>query len=327
MPTTEQELFFYNGDGVGCENLANYRPCGLHPVILGDVLPKPGTCVNDEAKKPRYRIAQKLGYGGFSTVWLARDLDEERYVAVKVCRGSDHAVQSNEVTILRQIHRNGLGKPGYTNIIEIHDVFTIRGPNGFHECLVTEVVLPLHSVSVLQNYSPPQVTKQLLRAFDFLHGEGVVHGDPHYANFGIAIPRLQQFDEGAIADYFADPPLIPVVPRDASFPRDSVPSYIAETVPLGSFVLDKKCLPSSEEVCLKVFDFGRACWTDKIDKLPGAAPPTVRPPEVYMHDLSGGRIGSVWSVEADIWAIGCTVSHLIEACMVHICKQIDRHTR
>lgn len=81
--------------------------------------------------------------------------------------------------------------------------------------------------------------------------------DPNYANFGIAIPGLQQFDEEAIADYFADPPIIPVVPRDPSFPRESIPSYIAEKVSLGSFILEKKAFPLSEEVCFKVFDFGR----------------------------------------------------------------------
>lgn len=77
MAFTEQDLFFYNGDGIGFEDLANYKPCGLHPIILGDILPKTSTCINEEAKQPRYRIAQKLGFGAFSTVWLARDLIEE----------------------------------------------------------------------------------------------------------------------------------------------------------------------------------------------------------------------------------------------------------
>lgn len=130
-----------------------------------------------------------------------------------------------------------------------------------------------------------------------------------------------------------------MVPRDPSFPRDSVPSYITEKVSLASFILDKQCFPLSEEVCFKVFDFGRgksitcshvilqvysqpgfilACYADTTAReLPGAAPPTIRPPEVHMHSLSGGRIGSVWSREADIWAIGSIVSHFIELCIKH----------
>ena len=44
------------------ESVLNYRPGGYHPVALGDTL-----------KNGRYKIYHKLGYGGFSTVWVARD--------------------------------------------------------------------------------------------------------------------------------------------------------------------------------------------------------------------------------------------------------------
>lgn len=44
------------------ENVLNYRPGGYHPVALGDTL-----------SDGRYKICHKLGYGGFSTVWVARD--------------------------------------------------------------------------------------------------------------------------------------------------------------------------------------------------------------------------------------------------------------
>ena len=47
------------------ESLYNYRPGGFHPVNLGDTL-----------QDGRYVIRHKLGYGGFSTVWLARDTQE-----------------------------------------------------------------------------------------------------------------------------------------------------------------------------------------------------------------------------------------------------------
>ncbi|OKP14466.1 hypothetical protein PENSUB_14078 [Penicillium subrubescens] len=32
----------------------------------------------------RYHIVDKLGFGGYSTVWLARDSHLQRYVAVKI---------------------------------------------------------------------------------------------------------------------------------------------------------------------------------------------------------------------------------------------------
>lgn len=47
---------------VEAEPLHRYRPGGYHPVHLGDVL-----------KDGRYKILHKLGFGGYSTVWVARD--------------------------------------------------------------------------------------------------------------------------------------------------------------------------------------------------------------------------------------------------------------
>jgi hypothetical protein len=81
--------------------------------------------------------------------------------------------------------------------------------------------------------------------------------DPNYANFGVAIPELQAFDEETIAEYFANPQIIPVVPRDPSFQRDSVPSYVADSVSIQSFIKDEGAFPENEDVCLKVLDFGR----------------------------------------------------------------------
>lgn len=45
-----------------CEDLENYEPGGFHPVHLGDVY------------DDQYRVVHKLGFGGFSTVWLARNV-------------------------------------------------------------------------------------------------------------------------------------------------------------------------------------------------------------------------------------------------------------
>ncbi|KAG9233966.1 hypothetical protein BJ875DRAFT_377469, partial [Amylocarpus encephaloides] len=40
----------------------DYRPSKFHPIHLGD-----------RFKDGRYRVLRNLGYGAYSTVWLARD--------------------------------------------------------------------------------------------------------------------------------------------------------------------------------------------------------------------------------------------------------------
>lgn len=46
------------------ELLEQYCPGGFHPVALGDTF-----------HNGRYVIKHKLGWGGFATVWLARDIE------------------------------------------------------------------------------------------------------------------------------------------------------------------------------------------------------------------------------------------------------------
>jgi serine/threonine protein kinase len=71
---TAHDIFFYVASEGTCEDLLDYKPGGFHPIALGDILPKPQSCVNDLGKAPQYRVITKLGYGAFATVWLARDL-------------------------------------------------------------------------------------------------------------------------------------------------------------------------------------------------------------------------------------------------------------
>jgi serine/threonine-protein kinase SRPK3 len=56
------------------EEMSKYRPGGFHPVCLGDTF-----------KDGRYKIHHKLGWGGYSTVWLAKDT---KYITIKCVSNS-----------------------------------------------------------------------------------------------------------------------------------------------------------------------------------------------------------------------------------------------
>lgn len=56
----------------GVERLENNSPGDYHPIKIDDLL------------YGRYRIIDKLGYAGYSTIWLAHDDRQKHLVAVKV---------------------------------------------------------------------------------------------------------------------------------------------------------------------------------------------------------------------------------------------------
>ena len=59
-----EDISIYHDSNLLCsqEEMSMYRPGGFHPVCLGDTF-----------KDGRYKIYHKLGWGGYSTVWLAKD--------------------------------------------------------------------------------------------------------------------------------------------------------------------------------------------------------------------------------------------------------------
>lgn len=305
----DQELFFMNGDDLSYENFAMYRKYGYHPIVLGDVLPKAGTCETEKSKAPRYRVIHKLGFGAFATVWLARDLLECRWVAIKVCCGIDKPIFSRETNILRHIQQSDRACPGFENILILHEAFIISGPNGFHECLVTEVVATLQGVGIKQSWSRKDILRQIASAASLLHSRGFAHGDLHGDNFGVAVPGLQDIAEDDIMDHFlGDLEVIPVIPRDPTYPRDTLPAYVTPSALLGCFLQEQGRYPEPTSVTFKLLDFGRAFAVDRPPRhLPGGAPFHIRPPEVILYDITEGKAGSVWSKEADIWALGCAI--------------------
>jgi serine/threonine-protein kinase SRPK3 len=165
----------------GVEPIECYRKGGFHPIHIDDVL------------QNRYRIVNKLGYGAYGTIWLVEDLDSGRCAALKVLaaeadKDSDSEVKS-EVAILRHLKRRQLnadsdGSDGQEFLMEFFDDFKVEGPNGIHQCIVTEVLGPSIGTDVDEIYDeewyPIEIAKmlvtQVIRGVAYLHTCGVVHG-------------------------------------------------------------------------------------------------------------------------------------------------------
>ncbi|XP_068653011.1 uncharacterized protein [Aristolochia californica] len=156
------------------EGTDDYRRGGYHAVRTGDAF-----------KGGAYVIQSKLGWGHFSTVWLAWDTVHSRYVALKVQKSAQHYTEAamDEITILKQIAE---GDPEDKKcVVKLLDHFKHSGPNGQHVCMVFEYLgdnlltlikytdyrgMPLHMVK--------EICFHILVGLDYLHRQlSIIHTD------------------------------------------------------------------------------------------------------------------------------------------------------
>ena len=155
------------------ENLERYSSGGYHPVHLGD------TFANG-----RYKVVHKLGFGSYSTVWLARDELESKYVALKIIVACC-STSSSESSILRRLkdaRQDEIADSGGKFVLSLLDEFFIDGPNGRHRCLVTEPAACnlADSKEAGERWMFPlpaaySIVAQIVQGVAFMHRCGVVH--------------------------------------------------------------------------------------------------------------------------------------------------------
>lgn len=159
---------YLDGINEGLEALEDYQDGGFHPVHIGDTLGALG----------RYRVIHKLGHGGFGTVWLCRDIQHPGYVAVKVMAG-DVSPENVPDFALEGMDRSA---PGAEYIAIPLDFFSVKGPNGLHQCIVLPVLGPCVSpglwFSMRRDPGPVlrNMAYQAALAMNFLHKNGICHG-------------------------------------------------------------------------------------------------------------------------------------------------------
>ncbi|KAK6144283.1 hypothetical protein DH2020_021103 [Rehmannia glutinosa] len=156
------------------EGTEEYRRGGYHAVRIGDTFKHGG-----------YVVQSKLGWGHFSTVWLAWDTQKSVYVALKVQKSAQHYTEAamDEITILKQIAE---GDPEDEKcVVKLLDHFKHSGPNGQHVCMVFEYLgdnlltlikysdykgVPLHMVK--------EICFHILVGLDYLHRQlSIIHTD------------------------------------------------------------------------------------------------------------------------------------------------------
>ncbi|KAF3642620.1 SRSF protein kinase 1 [Capsicum annuum] len=156
------------------EGTDDYRRGGYHAVRIGDSF-----------NGGRYVVQSKLGWGHFSTVWLAWDTLVSRFVALKVQKSAQHYTEAamDEITILKQIAE--CDPDDKKCVVKLLDNFKHSGPNGQHVCMVFEYLgdnlltllkytdyrgLPIHMVK--------ELCFHVLVGLDYLHRQlSIIHTD------------------------------------------------------------------------------------------------------------------------------------------------------
>ncbi|KAI3321373.1 serine protein kinase [Xylariaceae sp. AK1471] len=284
-----------------CEWVEGYRPGGYHPVHLGDVF-------NDG----QYKVIRKLGNGSYSTVWLAHDLKNSRYVALKVLV-SEISESTNELRILRHISQVA-PLQGAQHITQLLDDFEHRGPNGLHKCLVFEPMGPTVNTMVeelpqfkprlwkMKVRYPPRMAKSILRqslqALTFLHDNKIAHGDFQPGNMLFALdyivtkPEDVLWQEESVESESISPPVRRLDGKEDLW----APRHLCAGQSLAPFV------NYAGDFTIKLSDMGGAYFFTNPPTKP-IIPRGLRAPELILT----GAVNNTF----DVWSFGCLVFELI----------------
>ncbi|TDZ15304.1 Serine/threonine-protein kinase SRPK [Colletotrichum orbiculare MAFF 240422] len=282
----------------------DYCAGGYHPVQLGD-----------KFANNRYTIVHKLGFGGYSTVWLAFDEEKKTYVSLKIAvsdPGKDKREAEDEISILAQLLATDSKHPGKSSIANPPlDSFVHDGVNGKHQCTVST----LHRVSLAVSKESadgaflfePQTARamiaQLILAVAYMHSNGVVHGDITLSNIFLPPPNLS--DIASHKDLFkkfqpAGPQ--PLVQDDGEPYGPEKPPYM-----MPSFWFGGACDELEfKDAWVTLGDFGEAWKPAERSRFKLHTPVLYLAPEAVFAEEEQVPI----SFTSDIWALGMVIYSL-----------------
>ncbi|OSC96845.1 kinase-like protein [Trametes coccinea BRFM310] len=198
------------------EDWEDYVKGGYHPVHIGDAF-----------SDGRYVVVRKLGWGHFSTVWLAKDTKMNRHVALKIVKSAPRYTETalDEIKLLQRLITSStpplqptpenpnpppspaLTHPGRSHVISFLDHFRHKGPNGTHVCMVFEVLgenllglIKRHQNKGVPMHLVKQIAKQILLGLDYMHRCcGVIHTDLKPENVLISIDDVESVIQAELA--------------------------------------------------------------------------------------------------------------------------------
>ncbi|EEH05718.1 protein kinase [Histoplasma capsulatum G186AR] len=270
------------------ETLPFYHQKHYYPVKIGQVF------------NSRYRVIAKLGYGAYSTVWLAWDESAKEYTSLKVSiQLEDNAQISpilNEVSMLQRLQSFAdKDHPGLDFTRLSYDIFQLVSRSGCHYCIASKP--QGNSVRTLQETFPNRrlpklLVKSLIHRLYFsvnwLHATcGVAHTDILPQNV-----LMQIEDDTSLKDV-----------EDQEFQDPSVP-ITRNNGDVTTIVYRSR--PTMLELSGHpiLTDFGQMRLVEGCVNQDWWMPDLYRAPEVLLQ--------LPWGFPVDIWSIGVMTLELLE---------------
>ncbi|KAI3092197.1 hypothetical protein CBS147333_10251 [Penicillium roqueforti] len=270
------------------ERAPHYNPQHFYPMQLHAIL------------ADRYQVAVKLGWGTSSTVWLARDLHQwrwlpPRYVAIKVNANNYTSKEcaEKELRITERITQANVADEGRYFVRTLLDSFDLPGPHGNHICMVFDPLYePLWMLKERFHGSvlPPDVLRTIIRmvimGLHYLHTQShIIHTDLKSDNILMAL-RDHCVLDAVVQDEIEDP----------------LPQKILK---------DRTIYLSRNNFGLQVGNLGRPVITDFGLSVRGDEGPHNHPIQPNGFRAPEVIIGASWNYSADIWNLGALIWELL----------------
>ncbi|CAN6623005.1 hypothetical protein TRVA0_009S01178 [Trichomonascus vanleenenianus] len=289
----------YAGYSYGMETLADYKHGGYHPVNINDRL----------GEGDRYELIRKLAHGTHATVWLATDLQEKKYVALKIMTGKVSR-KADKTPILDEIAKATKGAP---HIVQEKEHFKFKGPNGNHIVSVQEVMGPdvemfwhviqdkrfAKKMDKLKLPIAKSILRQVLQAVEVFHKNNIAHGNIEMSNVMLELEEglddvshtYLELRLSAEKDQLIEPPK----------KQKGLPDQVVISVPLHKYV---KIDDQEEGVHVKLGDINASFDVKNPPSDGSLATPRSRAPELV---LGGDNI----NLGVDIWSLGVMIFEIV----------------
>lgn len=162
------------------EDQKDYRIGGYHPVeVIGFQLYR--NVQIGEVFAEKYKVLCKMGWGQYSTVWLARDLTTDKLYALKIQKSATSYMEAAQdelrlfTEVMNQVNLTKSKDPdAVINVVELVDHFLYNGPNGIHMCFVYER-LGGSVLDLIKHYNYKGIPTPIVRT--------LVHDVPYFCFF------------------------------------------------------------------------------------------------------------------------------------------------